>query len=298
MFVKTRFRGQGFFAEQCLVGISYKGQMKKNTLLATDMDGTVIPLDDLPERVREIQRFRRLIQGHENVALAYVTGRHLELALAGVAQYRLPRPDILVCDVGTSIYFGQDNAWQPDQGFYAELKKSWHGLAGRDIHRFLKDIPLLTVQEPERQQEFKQSYYLARIEEHRRVVDEIRERLAESEIKANIIYSVDSKKKIGLVDVLPKIAAKDYALGYLQQALGLARQRVVYAGDSGNDLAAFVSGFPAIVVNNTAAPVKAAARRLAREKGIAEQLFFASEKFVNGVIEGCFHFKLFTGQGT
>ncbi|MCF6291268.1 MAG: HAD family hydrolase [Desulfobacterales bacterium] len=271
--------------------------MKKNTLLASDMDGTVIPLDDQPKRASEIERFTRLLQRHENVGLAYVTGRHLQLALAGVERYRLPRPDILVCDVGTSIYFYRENRWQPDQGFRAELKKSWHGLTGRDIGRLLVDIPLLTVQEPERQKEFKQSYYLARTEEQRRVIDGIRERLAESGVKANIIYSVDSGKNIGLVDVLPESAAKDYALGYLRQVLGLARERVVYAGDSGNDLPAFVSGFNAIVVNNTAEPVKAEARRLARQKGIEARIFFASADFVNGVMEGCFHFQLFTEQG-
>ncbi len=43
--------------------------------------------------------------------------------------------------------------------------------------------------------------------------------LAESEIEANIIYSVDSKKNIGLLDILPKTAAKEPALVFLWKNL-------------------------------------------------------------------------------
>jgi hypothetical protein len=67
--------------------------MQKDALLACDMDGTVIPLETGKERDGEIREFHRLLAKHENVVLAYVTGRHLELGLAGVARYRLPMPD-------------------------------------------------------------------------------------------------------------------------------------------------------------------------------------------------------------
>ena len=267
--------------------------MQKNALLASDMDGTVIPLEEGKERDEEIRRFRQLMEENSQVALAYVTGRHLELGMAGVEKHRLPFPDIFVCDVGTTIYFHNHKNWQHDEGYREELTKSWSRHTGPDIASFLEGINGLETQEAEKQGEFN----LGRGHDAEAVLQSIRNRLTGRGLTANIIYSVDSLKDIGLVDVLPPVAAKDYALAYLQKKLGLEQERVVYAGDSGNDLLAFVSGFNAIIVNNTAEPVKEEVRRQARVKGIEAQIFFASARFVQGVMEGCFHFNLFGKAG-
>ena len=271
--------------------------MIKDGLLASDMDGTVIPLDSKEKRAWEIQQFNELIERHSNVALAYVTGRHFEMGIEGVHQHGLPLPDIFVCDVGTTIYHQERKEWCLDEAYRAELRASWKGLNCMDIVPILEDVQVLTLQETERQKEFKLSYYVPVEEDPAKVVGTVQERLAGAGIEANVIYSVGTMKDIGLVDVLPRIAAKDYALQYLWQKLGLAKDRVVYAGDSGNDLLAFVSGFNAIVVSNTAEPVKEEARKQAAEKGIEERIFFASRKFTGGVMEGCFHFKLFNEPG-
>jgi len=267
--------------------------MKKTALLASDMDGTVIPLDLGKERDKELLEFNRLIQKNSHIALAYVTGRHLELGLAGVKQYRLPSPDIFVCDVGTTIYFQKHGDWHKDEEYRQHLKQSWQGKTGSDIASILQDIHALEPQEEDKQKEFKQSYYIARDIDIDTIVNMIHEHLAGYAIEANVIYSVDSKKKVGLVDVLPQRAAKDYALSYLWKKLEFMKDSVVYAGDSGNDLLAFLSGFNAIIVDNTADAVKETVRRQAREKGIEERIFFASTRFVQGVMEGCFYFNLF-----
>lgn len=267
--------------------------LKKDALLASDMDGTVIPLKPNPEREAEIKKFNHLFQKHSNVALAYVTGRHLELGLAGVNQYHLPMPDIFVCDVGTTIYFRSRHMWRKDENFRLELRRSWQGLSGADIARLLFDMPDLAAQEDEKQKEFKQSYYASMDMDCKEIAGRIHDRLNPRGIKANVIYSVDAKKNVGLVDVLPEIAAKDHALRYLWQRLGLEKDLVVYAGDSGNDLLVFVSGFNAIVVNNTAEAVKREVRRQAQAKSIEDRIYFAAGTDVQGVMEGCFHFKIF-----
>lgn len=267
--------------------------MKKTALLASDMDGTVIPLDSKWKREAEIAEFKRLIETNSHIALAYVTGRHLELGLEGVKHYRLPMPDIFVCDVGTTIYFNTENEWHLDQGYRATLKQAWQGRNGTDIAAILTDLVEIDQQEPERQKEFKQSYYVSRSVDEQQLVRRITNRLADQEIQANVIYSVDTQRQIGLIDVLPPIAAKDYALEYLQQKLKLEFDSVVYAGDSGNDLLAFVSGFNAIIVNNTTDVVKDEVQRLAEKKNIIHRTYFASEKYVQGVMEGCIHYQLF-----
>jgi len=267
--------------------------MQKDALLACDMDGTVIPLETGEERDGEIREFHRLLALHENVVPAYVTGRHLELGLAGVEQYRLPVPDIFVCDVGTTIYVRSHGDWVVDEQYRHELLRSWQGLTGADIGAMLDTISVLSAQEEEKQKEFKQSYYVSREVDHREIIRLIHDRLAGSGVRANVIYSADGKKDIGLVDVLPETAAKDSALVYLWKKLGLKKDRIVYAGDSGNDLHAFVSGFNAIVVNNTPEVVKEEVRRQTREKGIEERVYFATAMYVQGVMEGCFHFNIF-----
>lgn len=267
--------------------------LKKEALLASDMDGTVIPLGTGPEREAEIKKFNHLFRIHTDVALAYVTGRHLELGLTGVNRHHLPMPDIFVCDVGTSIYFRSRGRWMKDEDFRLELRQAWQGFSGADIARLLFDIPGLAAQEDEKQKEFKQSYYAPMDMDYKEIAGRIHDRLDPRGIKANVIYSVDAKKNVGLVDVLPETAAKDHALKYLWQRLGLEKDLVVYAGDSGNDLLAFVSGFNAIVVNNTAEAVKREVRRQAREKSIEDRIYFAAAPDVQGVMEGCFHFKIF-----
>jgi HAD superfamily hydrolase (TIGR01484 family) len=267
--------------------------MQKDALLACDMDGTVIPLETGEEREREIREFSRLLALHENVVPAYITGRHLELGLAGVEQYRLPVPEIFVCDVGTTIYVRSHKGWVVDEQYRHALLRSWQGLTGADIGAMLDSLSVLIPQEEEKQKEFKQSYYVSPDVDHRKITTLIHDCLGSKDVRANVIYSVDSKKDIGLVDVLPEAAAKDSALIYLWKKLGLEKDRIVYAGDSGNDLLAFVSGFNAIVVNNTPQAVKEEVRRQTREKEIEEKIYYATAMYVQGVMEGCFHFNIF-----
>lgn len=268
--------------------------MNKTAILASDMDGTVIPLESGEEREAEISEFNRLVLANRHVALAYVTGRHLELGLQGVAEHRLPVPDIFVCDVGTTIYFRSRDRWEVDQQYRSRLKDAWQDHTGTDIAAMLQGVPDLEEQEDERQKEFKQSYYVPRFIGADEIVAQIHARLGDEGVRANVIYSVDTLRNLGLVDVLPDIAAKDYALRYLWQRLELEFDRVVYAGDSGNDLLAFVSGFNAIIVANTSETVKEEVRRQAKEKKIAQRTYFAGSKYVRGVIEGCFHYQLFS----
>jgi sucrose-6F-phosphate phosphohydrolase len=267
--------------------------MSEYFLLASDMDGTVIPLDQDSGRAAEIRQFNRLCDQHANLLLAYVTGRHLELGLTGVRQFNLPVPDIFVCDVGTSIFRREDENWQQDEQYRQHLSEDWGGRNGRDIAGLLDGILLLRPQEGERQKEFKQSYYVSLEVDHRRIIGEVEERLARHRIKANVVYSIDTVRKLGLLDVLPGGAAKDRALDYLRHRFALDREKIVYAGDSGNDLLAFVSGFQAIVVNNTARAVKGEVLRLARQKNIEDCVYFARHDYVRGVMEGCYHFQLF-----
>ncbi len=262
-------------------------------LLASDIDGTLIPLEDEPEWEEEIARFCTLVRQQEGLILAYVTGRHLELALDGVAQYDLPLPDIMVCDVGTTVYKRKGVQWVVDENYRRLLQKSWHGRSSSEIAELLGGIDGLNDQEPDKQGEFKRSYYLPFRSKRQKILEKVEQILQQADLEVNLIFSVDSFTGIGLLDILPAMAAKDRALEYLQELLQLPKDNLVYAGDSGNDLAAFVSGYKAVVVANTVGPVCEAAKCLARDKGVESRLYFARHKYIRGVIEGCRYFNLF-----
>jgi hypothetical protein len=80
-------------------------------LLATDLDRTLIPNGAAPESPGARQRFARVASRPE-VMLAYVSGRHRALVEEAIAEYHLPLPDLVIGDVGTTIYQLQDGDWR------------------------------------------------------------------------------------------------------------------------------------------------------------------------------------------
>jgi len=262
-------------------------------LLASDMDGTLIPLQDHENYAPSIRELREKVAADPSLGLAYITGRHLELALAGIERYALPPPDVIVCDVGTSIYFRDQQQWKRDEKYAAKLRRSWSGQSGDSIRKLLAFIPQLTPQEEEKQGEFKRSFYLKEGIDKFAVKDHINELFQAKNIAANLIYSFDGKKQIGLLDILPPLAAKDAALHHIAGILDMDRDNVVYAGDSGNDYLAFVCGFKAIVVGNTDEETKKAVRKTAEAKKLQDRIYFSGQYYTAGVLDGCRHFRIF-----
>jgi hypothetical protein len=78
-------------------------------LVATDLDGTLNPLDDDKDNLVALTQLRRLLDA-SNVTLVFVTGRHIESVEEVIRQFDLPRPDWIICDVGTTLcrYSGPD----------------------------------------------------------------------------------------------------------------------------------------------------------------------------------------------
>lgn len=269
-------------------------------LLVTDMDGTIIPGDGTdPEDVRKLPQLLK----DNGVILAYVTGRHLELVLEAIKEHKLPNPDFIVGDVGTTVYYQEDAAksgdasdsstWTKDIDWRNTIAEDWKGLTRTDIAALLLPISYLEEQEPERLTEFKQSYYTPLSNNEKDIVADIGAILKREQIKAQVVYSIDTKKHIGLVDILPENTAKDSAVRYLQQKLKIQFDDVMYAGDSGNDILPFSAGYKSVIVDNAIEPVKEEVRRIAKEKDIANRIYFAKKGCTSGVIEGAYHFKLF-----
>ena len=208
-----------------------------------------------------------------------------------MAEYDLPAPDVVVCDVGTSVYHSASGALVPDAGYRSAMAAAFGDTSPADIRSALDDIAGIELQEDEKQAEFKISYYVTGQSETA-IVDRAKACLRRLGARASLVHSQDVETGRGLLDVLPAGVAKDHAIRYLHDHTGVDNEHLVYAGDSGNDRAAMLAGYRAIVVANAAERFKIDLRREASEAGLTDLIYFAREPFAGGVLEGCRHFGL------
>lgn len=254
-------------------------------LLASDLDGTLIPPTG-PDAAH-MHAFLDLIASTQ-ITLAYLTGRHLDLALDGVAECGLPQPRALACDVGTTLYWRtEQGAFEPDTA-YRQRVADMDGVVPADaVVRALAGVPGLTLQEADKQSDFKVSFYVddsaidvgTNVGEHLKDVG-----------NARLVFSHDPADGRGLLDVVPAGVGKQTALVHLAEVLETDLGDVIYAGDSGNDSDAILSGCRAVIVGNAPEGLKRDLRESAARSGRKSLVYFAAAGFVGGVLEGVRHF--------
>jgi len=263
----------------------------KKFLLCTDLDRTLIPNGSLPLSPGAIERFKQLVSLKE-ATLTYVTGRHRTLIEQAISNFDLPQPDFVIADVGTTIYRINESEWQHWDEWDSEIAPDWRGLSHNDISSLLKDFPTLRLQEAEKQNLHKLSFYIPLKTNVSRLIGDINTKLKQSDIKANLIWSIDEEAQIGLLDVLPISANKLHAIRFLMNKQGYTHENTIFSGDSGNDLDVLLSDIPAILVANADAEVR---------KNVADAnkatLYIAKGGFLGmngnysaGIIEGVAHY--------
>lgn len=261
-------------------------------LLCTDLDRTLIPNGNQPESPGARDLFSHLME-IDGVKLAYVSGRHRALIEQAMQEYHLPMPDFAIADVGSTIYRIIEGEWHHWQQWNDEIAGDWNGMSAEALHGLLSDIALLQLQEQEKQNRHKLSYYLPLGHNHQTVMAEMEQRLQARKIRANLIWSVDEAKNIGLLDILPASANKLHAIRFLMQHEGYDNKQTVFAGDSGNDLDVLLSPVQSVLVANADDEVRAAVKTAS-----PENLYVASGGFLNmngcysaGILEGIAHFR-------
>jgi hydroxymethylpyrimidine pyrophosphatase-like HAD family hydrolase len=264
--------------------------VRPSWLLASDLDGTVIPLDRAPERAEEIRAFTRAVDGNPALALAYVTGRSLQLATLGVEEFALPPADFLAVDVGTRVFRRTPEGYAPDLAYDERMTEAVGGVELAKVSGVLDDISELQIQPAWGQGRFKRSYFVDPSVPEAELVERARELIEAEGGRVALVTSHDPVRDVGLLDILPHGVAKDVAVRHLREITGVARDQVVYAGDSGNDMAAFLAGFAGIVVGNAPEALKERLRRAHADGGDSTRLFFAEAPFSGGVLEGLRHY--------
>jgi hypothetical protein len=265
-------------------------------LLCTDLDRTLIPNGSAPEHPEARPRLSAILDAHP-IALAFVTGRHRDLVEEAMRFHDLPRPDVVVSDVGTTIHDVEGKRWQLDVTWRDRLAAAWGPSMAERIRDALGDLDELDLQPLTRQAPFKHSYFTPMWTDPTAAAAEVVARLRGAGVDAQVVYSVDEAEGRGLLDLLPLAAGKRGAIEHLVRREGLPREAVLVAGDSGNDVDALVAGFPAVLVANASDEVRREVMRRAREVGTDDRIHLAGGTehgmdgaYAAGIVEGIVRF--------
>ena len=265
-------------------------------ILATDLDRTLLPNGKWECDSEAIELFNSLTEKHD-VLVVYVTGRNLSLTENAIHEYGLRYPDILCGDVGTTVRKYEHGEWKLDIGWIEHVRRTSPRWDAGEIRDAVAGIDGIREQESEHLNQFKQSYYV-RHEMKDRVLRDVDERV-KGKFDEVIIYSFDSQDGKGLLDFLPASATKLTALEYMAEEFGVAKQDVVFCGDSGNDIFPLTAGFCGVLVKNADDQLVENVHQAMRMKPDLK-VYFAKGNFrglngnyASGVIEGACHYGIF-----
>ncbi len=233
-------------------------------LLITDIDNTL-----LGDRA-SLEKLIELLDRHSSsLAWGVATGRSLELTMEVITEHDIPNPDILICSVGATIYYGPD--LRVDKGWQQHISYQWHPDRIKEV---LGDLPFLEFQPAEGQHHFKISFLMDNKSGH---IEKVEKRLREARLNCEIIYSHGR-----FLDILPHRASKGKAIKYLQYKWNIPVNHVMVAGDSGNDEDMLRSGPCALVVGNHS-------EELSHLEG-RRKIYFSKREYAAGIIDGLRHY--------
>ncbi len=266
-------------------------------LLCTDLDRTLLPNGAQPESPNARRVFARLVERPE-VTLVYVSGRDRGLIEVAIRNYRLPLPSFAISDVGSTLYDLRDGDWQLWPRWHDHIAPDWAGHNRVQLAELLGNIDLLRPQEVAKQNTFKLSYYFPLHVDQQAIDELIEQRLRPHGIATNRIWSVDEAAGVGLLDIMPRSASKLHAVEFLQAELGVPSERILFAGDSGNDLQVLASAIPSVLVANAMSDVAQLAIEQAITAGNRTALYLAlggvlgmNGNYAAGILEGVAHFQ-------
>jgi sucrose-phosphate synthase len=235
-------------------------------LIISDIDNTLI--GDAPG-LRSLLRL--LKKSHANVGFGIATGRRLESAIEILKKSKVQMPDIFITCVGSEINYGEtlieDRTWKHHLNYFWEPDK---------VREALSELDGLELQEQSEQRRYKISYNLKGKKPltRRQIVRHLRNK----RIRVKVIHSHQK-----YLDILPIRASKGLAVRYLAIKWGLPPERILVAGDSGNDEEMLSGDVLGVVVGNYSNELKKL-----RDK---PRIYFADNSYANGIIEGIEHYQ-------
>ena len=212
-------------------------------LLIADVDGTLLGDED---GELALKTFR--LEYPASCILAAVTGRTLSSVESLVLAGRLPRPEYIGSAVGTELMACNDEKNALGGKYAAQASKEWKL---EEIYAAGEGKGVARQEFPEGQPLYQAGF---RWNGEQEALAAFRDRLSGQ--KCHILASSGQ-----YIDVLPDGLGKGELARFLQGELGIETDRVVVAGDSGNDCEMFETAFKGIVPSNALDELKSMARQ-------------------------------------
>ncbi|OIR13205.1 mannosylfructose-phosphate synthase [mine drainage metagenome] len=231
--------------------------------IITDLDGTLVEGDD----IQGLKELTEWIDTNDKVVFGIASGRNKQITEQAFSKYALPKPDIIICAAGSEIYYTEK--FVPDKGWESHIDFQWKR---NELQSALLKFPGIRLQEQDAQWPYKLSYYV--------------DKSFNDDDMANLYKFLDDRRlrvKILLtenkyLDFLPFRASKGNAVRYLSYKWGTPLQKIITAGNSGNDKDMLKGKSKGIVVANYSPELE----ELKKNKHI----YFAKSALSIGVLEG------------
>lgn len=174
----------------------------------------------------------------------------------------LTDPDYLIGALGTQIQIGTSMQNLPTYPAY--ITQHWDR---ERVASIITEIGLKPHAD-QYQTKFKASYDVSGSYQYKLVID----RMRSAGLEVKILFSGNTN-----LDLIPIRAGKGNAIDFLGQHLGVTPERVVVAGDSGNDIEMFTAPHRGIIVGNADDDLKSLQ---------GEHIYHATGKHAHGILEG------------
>jgi sucrose-phosphate synthase len=240
--------------------------LEMQKLIVTDIDHTLLG-DEF-----YLKEFAGLLSStNKKTGFAVATGRTVNSAINVLKENNMLIPDVIISSVGSEIYYNFSEDLIYSKGWEAHISNQWNR---KKISELLGKLDFLTIQEDETQRKFKLSYY---VEDKPEYLKQVKKILIKNRIKANIIFSHKQ-----FLDILPYRASKGKAIRYLAYRWNIPYEKILVAGDSGNDEEMLKGELLGVVVANYSKELEAL-------KG-GKRIFFAKRTYAGGIIDGINHY--------
>jgi sucrose-phosphate synthase len=236
-----------------------------NRILVTDVDDTLTGDDEALEDLRQ-----RLREGPDGVGFGIATGRSLTRALEILNDLDHPVPDLLITASGTALHYG--SRLIPDRSWERQIRYRWQP---ERVLRTLQDLPGLRLEQNVEQTHYRLRYLVEG--DAPAALSDVRKRLRQAGVQATPI--LDHERHI---DVVPSRASPGLAIRFLCFKWNIPPDRLLVAGDSGNDADMLSGDTLGVVVGNHTPELDHLRGR--------PRIYFAEGEHAWGVVEGMEHY--------
>ncbi|HUF76970.1 MAG TPA: HAD-IIB family hydrolase [Longimicrobiales bacterium] len=245
---------------------------RMDRMLVADIDDTLIGDGEALEALAGA-----LTEAGDRVAFAVATGRTLPNAVRALNELEeqgMRSPNVLITASGTMLSYGARKR-ERDRSWERQIDYRWEPARIREV---LEGMPDIEPGPREGQNPFRVQYRLSR--PGRPSLAQVRRRLRQAGVEATALLDHETS-----LEVIPVRASPGLAIRFLCYKWNLAPERLLVAGDSGNDLDMLEGDTLGVVVGNHTGELDELRGR--------PRIYFAEGCYAWGVLEGIRHYDFF-----